>query len=191
MRVTGGRLRGRAIAAPRGRTTRPTSDRARESLFSIVRHGLGCDFTGQTVIDLFAGSGALGFEALSRGAERALFVEKSQAALTCLRDNAESLDMAGRVVILRLDAARLAGPPDEFAPAALAFLDPPYAKGLIEPALIGLAEKGWLAAGALCIAEMGRAETFSPPTGFEQMDERERGETRLVFLRFPANMKEQ
>lgn len=186
MRVTGGRLRGRAIRAPKGRATRPTSDRARESLFSIVHHGLGFDFTGQTVIDLFAGSGALGFEALSRGAARALFVENNEAALICLHDNAARLGMAGQVEILRAHAARLARPPAGFGPAALAFLDPPYAKALVEPALVCLAQNGWLAAEALCVAEMGRADGFSPPPGFAQMDTRERRDTRLVFLRFQA-----
>ncbi|MDP6175405.1 MAG: 16S rRNA (guanine(966)-N(2))-methyltransferase RsmD [Rhodospirillales bacterium] len=188
MRVTGGRLRGRAIAAPKGRGTRPTSDRARESLFSILQHGLGLDFAGQAVIDCFAGSGALGFEALSRGATSAVFVENNGAALACLGDNAEALDLARQVDILRLDATRLAAPPKGFAPAGLAFLDPPYANNLIEPALARLAEHGWLAPGALCVGEMGRADAFSAPAGFEQLDERAKGETRLVFLRFLANI---
>jgi len=188
VRVTGGKLRGRTLAAPRGRDTRPTSDRARESLFSILQHGLGLDFEGLAVVDVFAGSGALGLEALSRGAASALFLDNNRAALDCIKDNVQDLGLEGIVEVKRLDGGRLGPPPAGLKPAGLAFLDPPYGRGLIEPALRGLAEKEWLAAGAHCVCEMGRGDDFSPPAGFEQVDQREQGETRLVFLCFMAKL---
>lgn len=188
MRIVGGRFRGRAIGAPVGRTTRPTTDRVRESLFDILAHGLGFDFTGTHVVDLFAGSGALGLEALSRGAADAVFVDTDRAALACIEANAALLGVTEAVELIRRDAARL-GPPAEMVspPAGLAFLDPPYAKGLLVPALAGLAEGGWLAPGALCVAETSHVEDFTPPDGFTALDERAYGDTRILFLGFDGD----
>lgn len=190
LRVVGGRLKGRALRVPgrgtaEGRALRPTADRVRESLFNVLAHGVeGLELAGATVIDVFAGSGALGFEALSRGAGHAVFIDDAPAALNCVRDNAARLGLARAVTILKLDARKLPPPPlAAKAPAALAFLDPPYGSGLAAAALAGLAAKGWLAPDAIAVAEVEAAEPLPAPKGFRAFDERIYGRARLVFLR--------
>jgi 16S rRNA (guanine966-N2)-methyltransferase len=184
MRVVGGRHRGRRLAAPPGDAVRPTSDRAREALFNILSHGdfaaAGSPFADETVLDAFAGTGALGIEALSRGAARAAFIETDRAALAALRRNLAALDEEDAADIVAGDATR---PPRARHPAALAFLDPPYRSGLAAPALEALTRMGWLAARALVVVEIAASEAFSAPHGFTMIDERKYGAAKLVFLR--------
>jgi len=183
MRIVAGRHRGRKLISPKGDAIRPTSDRARQALFDIL--GSPAHATddgplprGAAVLDAFAGSGALGLEALSRGAARASFLDNDGAACRLIEDNIAALGERG--VVLRRDARRPG--PAPFA-CGLAFLDPPYGSGLAAPALAALAEAGWLAPDALVSVELGRAEDFRPPPGFEAIDERVYGAARLVLLR--------
>ena len=186
MRIVGGRHRGRPLRAPGGRDLRPTSDRAREAIFNILAHGME-DFQldGASVVDVFAGTGALGLEALSRGAGHAVFIDHDSAALACVRKNSGPLGLARQVTLLKLDAEHLAPPPlAAKAPCGLVFLDPPYDSGLVPAALSGLAAKGWMAPGAVCVAEVAAKETLEPPRDFTIIDERTHGAARVVFLRF-------
>ena len=184
MRVVGGRHRGRRLAAPAGHAVRPTSDRAREALFNILSHGeiaaAGLPFAGENVLDAFAGTGALGIEALSRGAARAAFVEADRAALSALRRNLAMLDEEDSADIVAGDATR---PPRAPYACVLAFLDPPYRSGLAAPALTALTGMGWLAPRALAIVEIASDEEFSAPEGFTMIDARKYGAAKLVFLR--------
>src|SRR5437016_1351880 len=143
MRIVGGRLRGRTLAAPRSQAIRPTADRLRESLFNILVHGYGDPVTGARVLDLFAGTGALGIEALSRGAAFALFIDDGAQARALIRENVAALGLGGVSRIFRRDARRL-GAAHPVAPFSLAFLDPPYGEGLAEQALASAREGGWL-----------------------------------------------
>lgn len=162
---------------------RPTSDRLRESVFNILAHGYGDVFEGARVIDLFAGTGALGLEALSRGARFALFVDDGAEARALLRANVEALGVAGRTKVFRRDATKLgAMPPGE--PFTLAFLDPPYCRDLAPRALASLREGGWLAPGALVVVEEAADATVEPSPGYEKIDQRAYGETQVVFLRY-------
>jgi len=183
MRIIAGRHRGRAVTAPQGRGVRPTSDRAREALFDILAHGRFADrpvFEEARVLDAFAGTGAFGLEALSRGAAHASFIEKDRAALAALRANLEHLGEAANAAVLAADVLR---PPPAPAPVALAFLDPPYDEDLAAPALAALAQAGWLAAGALVVVELGAKDLAPVPPGFTRLDERRYGAARLLFLR--------
>ncbi len=184
MRIVGGQFRGRTIIAPKGDTTRPTTDRTRESLFNILQHFLEFELEGARVIDLFAGSGALGLEALSRGGSYCLFVEEAAKARGAIRDNIEALGLFGHTRIHRRSAIQLGEKPASAgAPYTLAFLDAPYDKGLSEPALSGLQTGGWLAPNALCVVEQGKKETPALPEGFTEVDRREFGDTQIGFLR--------
>jgi 16S rRNA (guanine966-N2)-methyltransferase len=184
MRIVGGRHRGRRLVAPPGDQVRPTSDRAREALFNILSHGdfaaAGSPIADANVLDAFAGTGALGIEALSRGAARAVFIETDRTALGALRRNLAALDEEDATDVIAGDATR---PPRAPYAAALAFLDPPYRSGLAAPALTALAGMGWLAPHALVIVELAAKEPFSAPEGFAMIDERRYGAARLVFLR--------
>jgi len=184
MRIVGGRHRGRRLVAPPGDAVRPTSDRAREALFNILSHGDfaagGSPFAGENVVDAFAGTGALGLEALSRGAARAAFIETDRAALSALRRNLAALDEEDAADVIAGDATR---PPRAPYACSLAFLDPPYRSELAGPALSALAAAGWLAPYGLAIVEIAVKEPFSPPPGFAMIDERTYGAARLVFLR--------
>ena len=181
MRIVGGRNRGRALEAPPGAGVRPTSDRAREALFNILGHGqFATPFRDRPVLDAFAGTGALGLEALSRGAARAVFIENDRAALAVLRRNVAALDEAPRVEILAADATH---PPKARESVAIAFLDPPYRSALAAPALEALAGAGWLELGALATVELAAKEDFPPPPGFELLDERRYGAARVLILR--------
>jgi 16S rRNA (guanine966-N2)-methyltransferase len=182
MRVVGGRLKGRALRAPASRAIRPTSERLRESIFDILVHRHGA-VEGARVVDLFAGSGALAIEALSRGAAFALFVDNGAPARALLRANVEALALGGVTRIWRADATRLGKAPAG-APFALAFLDPPYGKGLAEPALAALRDGGWLAPGALVVVEESAEAAIEAPRGFRVEDARTYGDTQIVFLRF-------
>jgi 16S rRNA (guanine966-N2)-methyltransferase len=183
VRIVGGRLRGRLLEAPASRAIRPTSERLRESIFDILIHRHAGVVEGARVVDLFAGSGALGIEALSRGAKFALFVDNGPEARALLRANVEAFALGGVTRIWRADATLLgkapAGPP-----FTLAFLDPPYEKGLAGPALTGLVEGGWLASGALVVVEESAEAEIGAPTALRIVDERVYGETKVVFLAY-------
>lgn len=178
MRIIAGRWRGRPLAAPPDLRTRPTADRVREALFSMLASRLG-SFEGLQVADLFAGTGALGLEALSRGAAHARFVEKDRAAADIVRANIRKLG-AERETNLLVQPVEAIGP----APAEhhLLFLDPPYHEGLAEPALARLLAQGWIAPHALVSVETARDETIAPP-GFEVEAVRDHGKARLHMLR--------
>src|SRR5436190_23488746 len=182
MRIVGGRLRGRALAAPKSQAIRPTADRLRESLFNILMHAYGDPVSGARVLDLFAGTGALGFEALSRGAKFAQFVDDGADARALLRQNVEALGLAAITRIFRRDATKL-GPVHPVEPFSLVFLDPPYAKGLAEKALASLRDGGWLTPGALLVVEEAKAAAFAAPDGYEELERRAYDDTEFVFLR--------
>jgi 16S rRNA (guanine966-N2)-methyltransferase len=185
VRVTAGKHRSRKLAVPAGRDVRPTSDRARQALFNILEHGGFVDGGGSPirdahVLDAFAGSGALGLEALSRGAASATFMETAAPALDAIRHNVEACREEDKTEILRADATR---PPRARTICNIAFLDPPYHKGLAAPALTALADAGWLAEATICCVELAADENFTPPEGFEPLDERRYGAARIVLLR--------
>ncbi len=184
MRIVGGQFKGRAIAAPAGRDTRPTGDRAREAMFNILAHApWSPGVEGRRVLDLFAGSGALGLEAMSRGAAFALFVETDAAARGAIRDNIEALGLFGTTRIHRRDATDLGVKPAGVGePFDLVFLDPPYGKGLGERALSRLHEGGWIGADALIVFEVGVDEAPAMP-GFETLDARDYGAAKVLFLK--------
>jgi 16S rRNA (guanine966-N2)-methyltransferase len=186
LRIVSGAHRGKVLLTPDGQATRPTSDRARQAIFNILEHAAWAEpLHGLRVIDLFAGSGALGFEALSRGAAYCLFVETDADARGAIRDNAEAMGQFGATRIHRRDAADLGlKPAADGAPFDLAFLDPPYGKGLGERCLAELAKGGWLKPGALVVFERGRDEPGADTPGFERLDERDYGAARVLFLRF-------
>jgi 16S rRNA (guanine966-N2)-methyltransferase len=184
MRIVGGQFKGRAIAAPVGRDTRPTGDRAREAMFNILAHApWSPGIEGRRVLDLFAGSGALGLEAMSRGAAFALFVETDAAARGAIRDNIEALGLFGATRIHRRDATDLGMKPAGLGdPFDLVFLDPPYGKGLGEAALARLGQGRWITPDALIVLEVGANETPSTPT-FETLAQRNYGAAKILFLK--------
>ena len=181
MRIVGGRLGGRTLKGPSANEIRPTSDRLRESLFNIIEHSQG-GIEGARVIDLFAGTGALALEALSRGARFALLVDDGAEARALIRANVEALGLGGATRIFRRDARKLglAPPGDLFD---IAFLDPPYGRGLAEPALDALRDGRWLKPGALVVVEEATESALAPPKGFAPLDSRTFGDTQVVLLR--------
>lgn len=185
MRIIGGKYSGRTLNAPKGRDTRPTADRARESVFNILSHKEGFGFDGARVIDLFAGSGALGFEAMSRGADFCLFVETNAEARGAIRENIEALGLFGVTRMHRRSAASLgpkpAGVGSHFT---LAFIDPPYGRDLVRPTLETLRAGGWLARGAVVVAEQGKDETPIEHSSCKVEDRRIYGAAQISFLRF-------
>jgi 16S rRNA (guanine966-N2)-methyltransferase len=185
MRIVGGRHRGRRLQGPEGRQLRPTSDRAREALFNLLAHGPYASPAGPmpaevAVLDVFAGSGALGLEAASRGARHVTFLENSAAAVALIRRNAAGMADADESTICRLDATR-PGP----APRAhgLVLMDPPYGAGLWAPALAALTADGWLTDDAVVVVELAKDEAFDAPEGFQIADVRRYGAARLLILR--------
>ena len=181
MRVVGGELKGRTIAARASQDIRPTADRLRESVFNILLHAYDDPFQDARVLDLFAGTGALGIEAISRGAVFALFVDNGAEARALLRNNVEALALGGVTKVYRRDATNL-GPAHPMEPFSLVFLDPPYGKGLAEKALISLRDGGWLKANALLVVEEAKAAAFAAPDGFEELERRAYDDTEFVFL---------
>ena len=181
MRIVGGQWRGRRLAGPSGEGLRPTADRLRESIFNVLAHGHDDACAGARVIDLFAGTGALGLEALSRGASHALFVDDGSEARALIRANVEALGAGGITRIFRRDATRLG--PTQDAPYTLAFLDPPYGKGLAPRALASLREGGWLAPGALVVVEEAAGAGIGEIAGFARLERRDYGDTQIVLLR--------
>ena len=183
MRIVGGRHRGRRLRRPTA-GLRPTAERVREAIFDILIHGhTAAELAGASVLDAFAGTGALGLEALSRGAAHATFMD-SRDVLEGVRLSAEAIGEAANVTLLAMDATRPSLPPlTARAPCAVVFLDPPYGTGLAAPAMGALDAKGWIAGGAVCVAEVGAREPLVAPAGFEAIDERTYGSARVVFLR--------
>jgi 16S rRNA (guanine966-N2)-methyltransferase len=182
MRVVAGRLRGRSLASPSSHDIRPTADRLRESVFNILMHAYDDPIRDARVLDLFAGTGALGIEAVSRGAKFALFVDNGAEARALLRNNVEALGLGGVTKVFRRDATDL-GPAHPVEPFSLVFLDPPYGKGFGERALASLREGGWLTPAALLIVEEAKAAAFVTPEGFEELERRAYDDTEFVFLR--------
>ena len=180
MRLVGGSRRGLQLVAPEGETTRPTSDRARENLFNILAGPRYRDrVVGRKVADFFAGSGAVGLEALSRGAEHCTFLETNRAALTALKTNIAKMKASDSTRILQASAA---SPPVAGAPVGFLFLDPPY-EDVISAQSVALAESaGWLAEDALVVLQQHPKAAFEAPSGFEVADDRRYGATRFVFL---------
>ncbi len=184
MRIIAGKHRGQRLHVPSGAQVRPTADRVREALFNILAHHPDVpELLDAVVLDVFAGTGAYGLEALSRGAALAVFVDRDPLALKGVRRNAVALNEDESVVVLRLDAARLPAPPRTAeVPAVLAFLDAPYGSGIAIPALKGLRSRGWIAPGAVCVVEVASREYFEPPPGYTSLDERTCGAARVVLL---------
>ncbi|MCO5158995.1 MAG: 16S rRNA (guanine(966)-N(2))-methyltransferase RsmD [Aquamicrobium sp.] len=180
MRIVGGSLRGRPLAAPRSDSIRPTSDRTREAVFNVIAHTWPERLDGARVLDLFSGTGALGLEALSRGAAQCLFIEESAEGRGLIRTNIEEFGLQGRAKIFRRDAARL-GEVGTIAPFDLVFADPPYGKGLAERALQSALAGGWLTADALVIVEEAAASPFQPVEGLALIERREWGDTSVTF----------
>lgn len=185
MRIVAGKHRGRVLTVPAGRDVRPTGDRVRESLFNLLAHGnYGADgvsvFENAHVLDAFAGSGALGLEALSRGAAECVFMETAKPALDAIEENAAALGDAAQVRLIRADATR---PPRAPSSMDLVFLDPPYRKDLLPPALAGLSSMGWIDAETLCCAELDGHDEFDPPSEMAILADRRYGRTRIVLLR--------
>jgi 16S rRNA (guanine966-N2)-methyltransferase len=181
MRIVGGSLRGRTLAAPKSMAIRPTADRLRESLFNILAHAYGDPVSGARVLDLFAGTGALGLEALSRGAVFALFVEEGAEARALIRENVAALGLGGVSRIFRRDATRL-GQAHPIEPFSLVLLDPPYGQGLAEKALASARDGGWLTQDALIVVEEA-AGAFKTPAGLEEIERRAYDDTEFIFLR--------
>jgi 16S rRNA (guanine966-N2)-methyltransferase len=183
MRVVAGKLRGRTLKGPSSNSIRPTSDRLRESVFNILAHGHGDPITDARVLDLFAGTGALGIEAISRGARFALFVEDSAEGRAIIRENVEALGLGGVTRLFRRDATKL-GEAHPVEPFSLAFCDPPYGRGLAEKALVSARDGGWLVDGAVVVVEESASVEFVAPEKFEEVERREYDDTQVVFLRY-------
>ena len=183
MRIVAGRHRGRTLIAPDGLAVRPTADRTREAIFNVLTQGKlaggSNPLIGARVLDAFAGTGALGLEALSRGAAQLTFMESQAAALATLRANLEALEESERAEVLAVDVLR---PPPAAAPCSIVLMDPPYNQGLAAPALTALAEAGWIAPGAIVAVELMKAEAFEAPAGFELCDLRSYGKAKVAFL---------
>jgi 16S rRNA (guanine966-N2)-methyltransferase len=182
MRIVGGRLRGRVLAGPQSPAIRPTADRLREALFNILTHAYGDPVSDARVLDLFAGTGALGLEALSRGARFALLIDDAAQARAVMRDNVTALGLGGAARIFRRDATAL-GDVHPLEPFSLAFLDPPYGQGLAGRALISARAGKWLLPDALVVVEEAAQAGFSPPAGYEEIERRRYDDTELIFLR--------
>lgn len=183
MRIVGGRFRGRSLAAPRTDAIRPSSDRLRQALFDVLAHAYEDRVAGARVLDLFAGTGALGLEAMSRGAAHATFVDDSTEARGLLRQNIEALGVAGETRVFRRDATRM-GAVGPGTPVDLAFCDPPYGRGLAGPALTSCLDGGWFAPDALVVVEEDVASAFALPAGFVELERRHYGESEITIGRF-------
>ncbi|WP_027833661.1 16S rRNA (guanine(966)-N(2))-methyltransferase RsmD [Maritalea myrionectae] len=185
MRIVAGKFKSKTIASPQSDDIRPTSDRVRESLFNILANHFGPVMTGTRVLDLFAGTGALGLEALSRGAEHATFVDTGVEARALLRENIQEFGVAGQSRMLRRDATDL-GQIQRILPCNLVFLDPPYAKGLGDKALAVAYEGGWIAPEAIVVLEEQKGVEVKAPDGFDLLDERTYGDTMIHLFKAPA-----
>ncbi len=186
MRIVGGKFKGRKLSAPEGLDTRPTSDRARESIFNILEHQTWGRraLRGGRILDVFCGTGALGLEAFSRGAAHVTFMDHAEAAMKCLRTNAKDMGSRHEINAMRVDATN---PQAALEPCTLVFMDAPYKSGLNEAALNALIAKGWITTGTLCVVETSKKENWQPPAGFEQNDLRKYGAAHVFFLTYTAS----
>ncbi|MBX9930093.1 MAG: 16S rRNA (guanine(966)-N(2))-methyltransferase RsmD [Methylobacterium sp.] len=185
MRIVGGAHRGRRLATPKSDAIRPTSDRLREAVFNVLVHAYDDPLPGARVLDLFAGTGALSFEALSRGAAYALLVDEGAEARGLIRDNIEAFGAEGVTRLFRRDATKL-GPVGTSGTFSVVFCDPPYNRDLAPLALRSAAEGGWLAPGALAIIEEAAIVNVALPEGFTELERRVYGDTAIAFARFRA-----
>ncbi len=186
MRVTAGKFGGRVLKGPSDALIRPTSDKVRQAVFNVLSHrdfGFPFSMEGARIVDLFAGTGAFGIEALSRGARYCLFVEDAASSRALIRENIEALGLTGVSKIWRRDATAL-GALDTLSPFDLAFLDPPYRKDLMGPALSSLRDGGWLNSPALVIAETAEDEILPSTECYTVLDERAYGDTKVAYLRY-------
>ena len=188
LRIIGGRHRGRRLETEPGSRVRPTADRVREAVFNKLMHGLisegGTALTGVRVVDVFAGTGAMGLEALSRGAAHVTFIDLTGRSLRLIEWTAKALEEQEHVSLLLRDGADPGPPPLDAEPHVLVFLDAPYRSGQTEPALAALAREGWIAPGAIAVAERAAKEDFQTPGGFALIDERRYGAAKVAFLRY-------
>jgi len=184
MRIISGKFKGRRLLAPEGRDVRPTSDRARESIFNILTHAkFAPDLEGAAVIDVFAGTGALGLEALSRGASPVTFIDKDDVARATIMKNAGTLGQARAINVLRLDATHMPPPPRiADCPARVAFLDAPYDQDITGPTLLSLLARGWVGEGSLCVCETPAERPFEAPRGYTLEEQRKYGKALMSFL---------
>ena len=183
MRIVGGDQRGRRLATPKTDAIRPTSDRLREAIFNVLAHAYDDAVAGARVLDLFAGTGALSFEALSRGAAYALLVDEGAEARALIRENIESFGAEGSTRLFRRDATRL-GPAGTSGTFTLVFCDPPYNRDLAPAALASAADGGWLAPGALAVIEESASVHVALPAGFSALERRVYGDTALAYARY-------
>lgn len=181
MRIVGGRLGGRPLTGPKSKAIRPTADRLRESLFNILVHAYGDAVSGARVLDLFAGTGALGFEAASRGAAFVLFIDDGAEARALIRENVTALGLGGITRLFRRDATKL-GAAHPVEPFSLAFIDPPYGQNLAAAALASAYSGGWLLPGALIVVEEASKARFAAPDGFAELERRAYDDTEFAFL---------
>lgn len=182
MRITAGAHRGRILKVPAGVAVRPTTDKVRQAIFNILKaYNLPVD---AVVIDGFSGSGALGLEALSRGAVHATFIEKEHAHMQFIKGNASAMKITEQCVFMQKDVTQLGAKPAAALPAQLVFLDPPYRMNLLGPALAALAAGGWLAPSACCVCEHENLATPVLMPGFVSLDQRRYGDTQVSFVRY-------
>ena len=184
MRIVGGKFKGSRLTAPSGQGIRPTSDRSREAIFNILSHGLGFKFDGITVLDLFSGTGALGFEALSRGANKVVFIDNKYSSIESIKSNGRSIGQTPFFSVRQIDASCLPARTSRDETAALAFLDPPYRKSLITPSLLALDEGDWLRMGAVVVVEMAKNDDYKLPSSFSLTSERMYGKSRFTLLSY-------
>jgi len=185
VRIVGGKYRGKALAGPKSKAIRPTGDRLRETIFNILAHGYDDACDGAQVLDLFAGTGALGLEAMSRGAASALFIEQAPESRALIRRNIEALGLTGVTKLFRRDATRL-GTAGNLGGFDIVFADPPYGQGLAEVALASALQGGWISDQAICVIEEKVGVAFEPPAGLVALETRIVGESQVVFLRREA-----
>lgn len=187
MRIVGGALRGRQLEAPQTSDTRPTADRIRQAIFNILEHGMpGFALEGARVLDLFAGTGALGFEALSRGAATCLFVDRDVTACRLIARNAATLGLSDRASVMRLDATQLPAAEAGDGNRQLLFLDPPYGHGLASAAITSAMDGGWLARGAFVVVEESSASSITWPSPVHLVSRRTWGRTSVAFARLES-----
>jgi 16S rRNA (guanine966-N2)-methyltransferase len=185
VRIVAGEFRGRQLATPSSDAIRPTSDRLRQTVFDILAHSYGDPVAGARVLDLFAGTGALGLEAISRGAVATVFVEEGVEARGLIRTNVEAFGLTGRTRIFRRDAANL-GPAGTVQPFSLVFADPPYRKGLGEKAFASALAGGWLADAAMLVLEEAADVEVAPILGLTMLETRRVGDSQVVFFKVQA-----
>jgi 16S rRNA (guanine966-N2)-methyltransferase len=190
MRIVGGRLRGKALLTPKDDTVRPTSDQVREAVFNILEHGIeDFEIGGVNVLDMFSGTGALGMEALSRGAAQGVFVDNASASRALIQENILALGLGGTATIFRRSALDLGAAYRKLS-FGLVFADPPYGKGLGEQAIAAAIASGWLADGAVIVLEEAADAEVVWPDGCTALDQRKYGKTQIVIARYDAGKTE-